>query len=239
MSQARILIVDDEAQVRCVLAEAVQSQPWRVETAGDGQEALDRLCAAPFDVAVLDLMMPRLDGLGTLEAIRQRGIRTDVVVLTGYGSVERAVRAMKLGARDFLLKPVNLSGLIATIRRLLEERLPTPHCLADRLDRFLKERADRPALHLTDLCAHFRISPRYASRLFHDHIGASFLERLAHHRAERARGLIASTDAPLYLIAEQCGFANARRFSEAFHRMEGMPPRKYREICADERKKCR
>ncbi|OGG55649.1 MAG: hypothetical protein A3F84_23860 [Candidatus Handelsmanbacteria bacterium RIFCSPLOWO2_12_FULL_64_10] len=236
MSQACILIVDDDVQVRCVLAEAIQSQPWRVEVAGDGQEAMDRLCAAPFDVVVLDIMMPRLDGLRVLEAIRERGIRTDVVVLTGYGTVERAVRAMKLGARDFLMKPVNLSGLIAVIRRLLAERLPTPHCLADRLDRFLREHADQPALHLTDLCAHFRISIRYASRLFHDYLNASFLERLGHHRAERARGLIASTDDPLYLIAEQCGFANARRFSEAFRRQEGVPPRKYREICADERK---
>lgn len=127
MSQVCILIADDDTQVRGLFAEALRSSElWRVEVAGDGQEALDLLCAAPFDVVVLDIMMPRLDGLRVLEGIQRKGIQTDVVVLTGYGTVERAVQAMKLGARDFLMKPVNLSGLTAAIRGVLESASPRP-----------------------------------------------------------------------------------------------------------------
>ena len=239
MSHASVLVVDDDAYVRDLFAEAIRSEAWRAEVAGNGLEALDRLSAASFDVVVLDLMMPRMNGLEVLEGIHQKGIRTDVVMLTGFGTVEKAVEAMKLGAREFLLKPVDLSGLLATIRGLVEERLPSPNVLANRMDGFLKAHTGQASLRLTDLCAHFRISVRYASRLIHDHLHTTFLERLAYHRVEKARDLIVATEDPLYRIAEQCGFANASRFSEAFRREEGVSPRKYREICADGRKKCR
>lgn len=236
MNQASVLFVDDDDQVRGMFMEAIRSEPWRVAVAGNGQEALDRLGAGSFDVTVLDLMMPRLNGLEVLEAIGRQKLRTEVVMLTGYGTIDTAVRAMKLGAREFLLKPVDLSGLLGAIRGLIEKRFPSPHVLAGRMDRFLEERAGQPSLRLTDLCAHFRISVRYASRLFRAHLGGSFRERLLHHRLEKARDLIASTNDPMNLIADRCGFTSAPRFSGAFRREAGVSPRQYRENCVDRHK---
>ena len=225
----RILIADDEEQVCTYLERVLRPEPWEVRTVYNGREALELLGSGNFDVAVLDLYMPPHNGLEILEAVRDRGIQTDVVMLTGYGTVELAVEAMKVGARDFLTKPVKPVEFVRTLRRLLDQRSPLPHVLAGRLDDYTREQASEPTLRLDDLCRHFRISERYVCRLFQEHGGASFRQRLIHYRVERAKQLLASTDLPMSGVAEQCGFKNQRRFTETFRRQEGTTPRKYRE----------
>jgi len=233
VSHARILIADDDPTVRDLFRSWLDRQPWNVVIAKDGREALGHLCDSDFDVAVLDLKMPHLDGIQILEAIReQKGTQTDIVLLTGYGTIETAVQAMKAGAQDFLTKPVRISEVVATIRRLLERRSLPPHALLDRLDAFLKSRASDPALRQDDLCKHFKISPRYISRLFKDHIGMSFRERLSHYRVEKARHLIEATNLPMYTVAERCGFKGYRQLADAFRRHEGLRPREYRKLCS-------
>ena len=238
MPPARILIADDESDLCSVLQRWLRNEPWAVETAGDGREALARLCKHHFDVAVLDLLMPPPDGMEALKTIRQKGLQTDVVVLTGYGAVDTAVRAMKMGAQDFLKKPVGKREFVETLRALVERRHPPPHVLADRLDAFLRDHICDSTLKLSSLCVHFRISRRYVCRLFRDHIGVPFRERLRHWRIQEAKRLLASTDLSVYLIAERCGFRNHRRLAEAFRRIEGTSPRAYRKICAHKRTKC-
>ena len=234
----RILVADDEPGVRDLLRRALSIEPWEVETAGDGREALNRLCGSPFDLAVLDVRMPHPDGLEVLRTLREKGIQTDVIVLTGYGFTDMAVQAMKLGARDFVEKQkLNLPELVATVRRLLEGRHLPPHVLANRLDAFLKERAFDSSLRFGDLCDHFHLSASYVARLFQEHLGESFRRRLSRCRVQRAKELLTSTDGPLYLIAERCGFKHWTRLTEAFVRLEGIPPQKYREICGDRRTK--
>ena len=239
MMSGRILIADDDREIRLLLRQALRSEPWRVRVAGDGREALRLLFSIPFDVAVLDVFMPHFTGLEILEAVRLRNIQTDVVLLTGFGTIEMAVQAMRNGAQDFLTKPVGLRGFSDTIRRLIGLRNPSSHSLAARLDAYLEARIFDATLQMSDLCAHFRISARYASRLFRDYIGASFRERRVYHRLQKARQMLETTDDPLYMIAEQCGFRNPRRFSEVFHKQEEMTPREFRQICADRRKPCR
>jgi len=239
MMSGRILIADDDREIRLLLRQALLSEPWRVRIAGDGREALRLLFNIPFDVAVLDVFMPHLSGLEVLEAVQQKEIQTDVVLLTGFGTIELAVQAMKQGAQDFLAKPIDLHDFAHTIRRLIGQRNPSSHSLAARLDVYLAAQVSNASLRLSDLCAHFRISPRYASRLFRDYIGASFRERRVHHRLQKARQMLETTDDPLYIIAEQCGFRNPRRFSEVFHKNEAVTPRAFRQICADRRKLCR
>ncbi len=84
MSFERVLIADDDPELCTLFLTALRSEPWTVETAGDGREALDQLCTLPFDVAILDYDMPHFNGLSVLESVRQKGIQTDVVLLTGY-----------------------------------------------------------------------------------------------------------------------------------------------------------
>ena len=240
MSDVRILIVDDEPAVCEVLQRYVADEPWTTETAGDGREALALLCNRHFDVVVVDLVMPNLNGMDLLNSIQQRGIRTDVVILTGYGDVETAVQAMKMGAREFLEKPITQPEFVGTIRRLIEQRgPPPPHVLAGRMDAFLRDHACDSTLRLSTLCSRFRVSPRYASKMFREHVGASFRRRLCYWRIQEAKRLLASTDLPVYRVAEKCGFRNHRRLAEAFRRLERLSPGEYRTICADRRTKCR
>lgn len=193
MSQARILVADDQPEVGDMLRRALESGGWVVEVAGDGREAMRRLRRGQFDVAILDIQMPHRTGMEVLKAVQQDGISTDVIVLTGYGDVDIAVEAMKAGAKDFVEKQgFRVPEFIDRVRRALEGRLP-PHAMADRLDAFLKERASDPALREGELCERFHVSTRYVARLFREHLGATFPERLAHHRVQRAKQLLETT----------------------------------------------
>jgi len=224
----RILVADDEELMCAYLEKVLSREPWEVETVADGGRALDLLCKKAFDVAVLDIWMPQYNGLEVLERMRQKGIQTDVVMLTGQGTIELAVEAMKSGAKDFLTKPIQPTKAVATIRHLLEQRRPSPHALARRLDMYVEERTCDPSLSLEDLCQEFRISGRYACRLFQEEMGTTFRRRLRYYRVQRAKEMLASTSMPMYQIAEACGFKNQRRFTETFRREEGRSPRRYR-----------
>jgi YesN/AraC family two-component response regulator len=227
----RILIADDD-QGLCDLFRAaiLRFEPsWAVEVAGDGREALGLLCKGHFDVAVLDVRMPYLDGLEVLKEAKKRDIQTDVIILTGYGDVEKSVQAMKEGARDFLQKPIRPEELVAVIRKLIESHHPL-HVRAEWLDNYLRECALDPSLKIGDLCQHFNIVRSYVSTLFREHLHMSFEKRRAYHRVQMAKRLLESTDAPLKAIATQCGFRNRSRLTEAFRKQEGISPTHYRKM---------
>lgn len=115
----RILIVDDEPNVRLVFSSTLESAGYEVSTAEDGKEALMWIQARPFDLVLLDLRMPDLDGMKVLECLRETGNDVPAVIVTAHGSVPDAVEAMKLGAIDFLAKPLSPVAL----RRLVAEVL--------------------------------------------------------------------------------------------------------------------
>ena len=121
-----ILIVDDEPNVRLVLRTALESAGYRVIEAADGLAALSQLQARPCDLVVLDLRMPKLDGMQTLARLRQRGDLTPVVMLTAHGSIPDAVAAMRLGAIDFLAKPVTPAELRAVVADVLNRKVSHP-----------------------------------------------------------------------------------------------------------------
>ncbi len=116
----RILIVDDEPNVRLMLRTALESSGYRVSEAADGQGALEQLERGPFHLMILDLRMPRLDGMATLARLRERGDATPVVMLTAHGSIPDAVAAMKLGAIDFLTKPITPARLRTVVAEVIQ-----------------------------------------------------------------------------------------------------------------------
>ena len=122
----RILVVDDEKIKRVTLSDDLATQGHEVETACDGQEAIDRLSAATFDVVVSDLKMPNVDGIELLKWIKQGPLaHVEVVMMTAYGSIEVAVEAVKLGAFDFVTKPFrndDIFPLLARIERQQKEK---------------------------------------------------------------------------------------------------------------------
>ncbi len=127
-AKKRVLIVDDETNVRLVLTTALTSVGYAVSEAADGQAALDRLEGGreTFDLVLLDLLMPRMDGMELLRRMRAAGRLVPVVILTAHGSVTDAVAAMKLGAIDFLTKPITPEALRRTVAEVIE-RHRFPH----------------------------------------------------------------------------------------------------------------
>jgi len=115
----RILIADDDYLLLEQLQQILTSQRYIVETAVDGEKALDKLFDAPFDLIILDIMMPKIDGLTVLEEARKAGIDTPVLMLTAKGDVANRVRGLDLGADDYLAKPFSSDELLARVRALL------------------------------------------------------------------------------------------------------------------------
>jgi DNA-binding response OmpR family regulator len=115
----RILIVDDDYSLLEQIQQILMSQRYIVETAKDGEEGLDTLFNNPFDAVILDIMMPKIDGLTVLEQMRKAEIDTPVLMLTAKGDVQDRVKGLDLGADDYLAKPFSLDELLARVRALL------------------------------------------------------------------------------------------------------------------------
>jgi len=119
---ATILVVDDDRAVRSALDINLSKAGFSVRLAENGEQAITLLYEAPADVVLTDLKMPGMTGLELLGEVRQRWPGTQVVLMTGHGTVERAVEAMRLGAHDFIIKPVSRAELVAILERALREK---------------------------------------------------------------------------------------------------------------------
>ena len=117
---ARILLVEDEANMARTLTKNLERAGHTVEHAPHGQAAITRLEQRPFDMVVTDLKMPVMDGMQLLHALHERDLPPAVVVLTGYGTIESAVEAMKLGAADYLIKDARPQEILLTVERVLK-----------------------------------------------------------------------------------------------------------------------
>lgn len=115
-----VLIAEDEKVLRESLAQLLSEEGYEVVTAGDGQEAYDIAVARTFDIVLTDMKMPRMDGAKLLEHLQQIAPQTPVIIITAFGTVESAVHAMRSGAADFILKPVQFDDVLLRIKRALE-----------------------------------------------------------------------------------------------------------------------
>ncbi len=120
MSRPRVLVVDDDAGVRYTLREILETQGLEVAEAADGAEALERFEAAPAQLVITDLRMPRVDGMELLRRLAARAPAPRVVVITAHGSERQAVEAMKAGAYDYFRKPFETDELVAVVQRAVE-----------------------------------------------------------------------------------------------------------------------
>lgn len=119
----RVLVVDDDRLIREMTRDALVQEGFRVATAATGREALSRLGdEGPFDLVITDLSMREMDGLELIERVKRASPRTEVVVLTGYASLESALQAMRLGAADYLRKPVSAAEVTYGVKRTLLRR---------------------------------------------------------------------------------------------------------------------
>jgi two-component system nitrogen regulation response regulator NtrX len=119
---ASILVVDDEPGVRSSVTGVLKDEGFDVEAVGTGEECLERVARTTFDVIVLDIWLPGIDGLTTLQRLRERNVDAQVVIISGHGNIESAVRAIKMSAFDFVEKPLSLEKTVLVVRNALRQR---------------------------------------------------------------------------------------------------------------------
>lgn len=240
----RVLVVDDDSEVRNVLQLWLEGRGWEVATAETGFAGLEMLLTDDFTLAVLDLNLPGCGGMVVLKRLKSCGRRTPpVIVITGFGDVEKATQAMKLGAVDFLTKPVKYAAFFgavdAVVQRIVSAAVNAkangaapakPNVLAERIDAFLKDNlADR------ELCPElvgerFTISGTHASRTLKARYDEAFQSRLRRHRITAAKALLLKTDMQIDEVAQECGFSDRRRLSEALRDSEDLTPTQFRQL---------
>ncbi|MBM4120885.1 MAG: sigma-54-dependent Fis family transcriptional regulator [Nitrospira sp.] len=117
-----ILIVDDEPAILTALSKILEDEGYHIATAKSGQEALTALANDPPDLMMLDIWMPELDGIETLKRSREQVPQVQVLMMSGHGNIETAVKAIKLGAYDFIEKPLSLENVMLRVRHALDQR---------------------------------------------------------------------------------------------------------------------
>ena len=123
----RVVIAEDEAIIRLDLKETLEEEGYEVvgET-GRGDEAVDLVKELEPDIAILDIKMPGMDGLEVLQEIRKTGSKADVIMVTAYGEVESYLKAMSLGAAEYINKPIRIKELKRIVHKVLSERKARP-----------------------------------------------------------------------------------------------------------------
>ena len=113
---SNILIVDDEPEIRKSLRGVLEDEGYKVSTADSGEACLAELRKKPFDLILLDIWLPGKDGLETLEEIKKSDLAPEVIMISGHGTIESAVKATKLGAFDFLEKPLSIDSTLILVK---------------------------------------------------------------------------------------------------------------------------
>ena len=224
MEKPKVLIVDDDLSVCNVIDKYMKIQHWDVFVAHDGVEGLNILRQRKIDLAVVDLIIPEMNGMTLLRKAKQENIQTQIVIMTGYGAVDSAIDAMKIGAVDYIRKPIIAIDFV----KKMADYLPTSHSWHDVLLHFLEQRYQDVSFGLKDVLQRFQFSKTTCYELFNEHLDMPFRACLYKLRMKKALQMMAETSLSLTEIAHACGFCNLGQFSKAFKRGFGEFPSKYR-----------
>jgi len=122
MGDIKVLIVDDEHDFRETLVKRLEKRKFFIQGVENGISALELIEHQPFDVVVLDVMMPKMDGIETLREIKKNKPLIEVIMLTGHASLESGIEGMKLGAFDYIMKPTGIEDLVKKIYQAYEKK---------------------------------------------------------------------------------------------------------------------
>ena len=115
----KLLVIEDETKIASLLKKGLQEQGFQVDISGDGEDGLERATTTPYDAIVIDIMLPKRDGLSVLKAMRLRKVTAPVMIITARGDVNERVEGLNLGADDYMAKPFSMDEVVARIRALV------------------------------------------------------------------------------------------------------------------------
>lgn len=240
----RILLADDEQWVLYGLTRLICWEDYGftiTDTAGDGIEALQKVREGKPDLLISDIRMPGVSGLGLVEKIREMGLGTIVVFISGYSDFTYAKQAIRLGAFDYLIKQVEEEELTATLIRV-KEQLDFQNNLAkrgndpdvdgepDQIMTILSyiEKHCTEELHLRDLAREFFLTENYLSSYIRQRTNQTFTDLLVAKRIAFAQKLLLQTSLSIQEISEKVGYMEYSHFSKLFKKRTGYTLTEYR-----------
>lgn len=237
-----LVVVDDHRFIRESIIRSIDWAGLGVEVAGEaknGLEAKELILRLKPDIVVTDIKMPGMEGLDLAEKLGHLASRSEVIVITGFQEFEYAVRALRLGVVDFVLKPIKNDDLIAAVRKAIraiegrpkaaasEAEAPSYGLLVDSMLAYIDLHFAED-LTLDRLAAEFKVHPSHASRIIAKASGAGFVQQVNRRRIAAAQRLLADPSLRIKEIVVACGFSDYSYFLKVFREIAGCAPQAYR-----------
>lgn len=237
----KLLIVDDEQitkdYIKFIIGE--EKLPIDILEASNGEEAIFLVEQMKPDLILMDIEMPKLNGLQAAKAIRELEPSTSIVFLSAYEKFKYVQGALRLGARDYLLKPVAPDDLRDLLERFIDDKSMLYNQIPLDSDENYQDEIILKAknyignnyhnkISLKDISDHVGLSPSYFSKYFREKTGINFSHYLNQTRIRRAKELMRNPNLSLHEISYKVGYEDLSYFSVVFQKYEGMVPTKYR-----------
>lgn len=239
----KLLIADDEDTIRNGIAKYIQLHSDRFDKiylASNGQETVDIIFRDKPDIMFLDVQMPLMDGIEVMQEAKRAGILPYTMILSGYDEFKYCQQALRLGAREYLLKPVRSSDILQMVNRAADELFGTGESVrdnpAEEKNRFVESAKEYVEEHyyenlmLVDVAQKAGISPGYLSTLFQRQLSKGFIDYLNEVRVEHACTYLKQNYLKTYEIAYKVGFKDEKYFSKVFKKIKGQSPSEYRKM---------
>lgn len=237
----KLLIADDEDIIRNGIAKYIQLHTDRFDRiylASNGQEAVDIIFRDKPDIMFLDVQMPLMDGIEVMQEAKRAGILPYTMILSGYDEFKYCQQALRLGAKEYLLKPVRSSDILQMVNRVADELFGTPkkelgepvggkNHLVELAKEYVEEHYYENLMQ-TDVAQKVGISAGYLSTLFQKQLSKGFIDYLNEVRIEHACTYLQQNNLKTYEIAYKVGFKDEKYFSKVFKKIMGQSPSEYR-----------
>lgn len=237
----KLLIADDEDTIRNGIAKYIQLHTDRFDKiylASNGEEAVEVILRNKPDILILDVQMPQKDGIEVMREANRAGVLPYTLVLSGYDEFRYCQQVLRLGAKDYLLKPVRSSDILRIVNNAADElfgkeEILTQDCSGEKKQfvEIAKEYVQEhyfEKISLTDVAEKIGVTPGYLSTLFQKQLDKGFIDFLNEIRIERACAYLQQNYLKTYEIAYKVGFNDEKYFSKVFKKIKGCSPTEYK-----------
>lgn len=245
----RVLVVDDEPLVRRGVAQGVNWAALSCEVVGEaanGEEGLDMARRLSPDLIITDIRMPRMDGIGMMNALRREGCKARCIVLTAHSDFEYARSALLFGADDYLLKPFQDKELVAAIERIhRKEQEKSGLSVSDELPlakgdksryvleamEYISEHYAESSINITEIAQYLGVSEGHLSHVFKKETKYTVVGYLTQYRIHMAMKLLRDSRCKVYEVAGMVGYKDVAYFGSTFKKLTGLAPSEYQDRC--------
>lgn len=232
----KIVIVEDEFRIRQGLGNLINKVDLGCRVIGEaenGYEGLKMIRDLEPDIVITDIRMPKMDGLEMIEKVQAMGMECVYVILSGYADFEYARQGLRLGVKEYLLKPATISDVKDLLRKLSDEGKEKEAAEHADYSPAVKEMVSvieesyGLRLGLDGFAERFRLTPEYLSNLFAKETGMTFSNYLKKVRMEKAKELILNTNMKIYEVAYSVGYPDQKYFSKVFKEYTGVSAKQF------------